>query len=198
MSLEREELVGLHYITHINNVPSIEEHGILSHDRAKRLQHYSIAMQEIQDRRVGKVVPNARPLHQYVNLYFCPRNPMMYKRRNEHMNLCILRINPDILDLPNVVITDRNASSDWARFLPSPGGLSEVDGELVFARNWYDNDTFSYWRKKSCKCAEVLVPDRVDQSNIIGAYVSCHFAEQNLQNTGSTFQCILCPDFFFQ
>src|SRR5205823_1165758 len=58
----------------IANVPSILEHGILSHRLADRVEHESVAMPEIQMRRRTKQVPGGRPLHDYVNLYFNVQN----------------------------------------------------------------------------------------------------------------------------
>lgn len=42
--------------------------GILSHKRVRNINHDSVAMEVIQDRRENKVVPGGRPLHEYVNL----------------------------------------------------------------------------------------------------------------------------------
>ncbi len=47
-----------------------------------------------------------------------------------------------------------------------------VDKELVFAERWTDPDPIAYYRRKSAKCAEVLVPDAVPPEYIFGAYVS--------------------------
>ena len=66
--MNRNELEELHYITTIRNVPSIMSEGILSYKRAKKINHNSVAMEEIQDRREKKVVPGGRPLHEYVNM----------------------------------------------------------------------------------------------------------------------------------
>jgi hypothetical protein len=66
--VERDELQELYYITPICNIPSIMEHGILSHVRAGRLSHASVAMPEIQGRRTKIRVPGGRRLHEYVNL----------------------------------------------------------------------------------------------------------------------------------
>jgi len=171
--MRKEDLEELHYITPIANVLSILTHGIMSHRRAAQLPHQSIAMAEIQDRRRQVVVPKARPLHEYVNLYLCARNPMMYRRQAEHRSICVLRISPGVLDLPGVVIADQNASSDYVRFSSSPGGLTRIDRDLVFAEWWtHPGDPIEQFRHRSIKCAEVLVPDRVDASYITGAYIS--------------------------
>lgn len=179
------ELVELHYITPIANIPSIYTHGILSHKMTQKLKHKSISMQEIQERRAKVIVPGGRPLHEYVNLYFDARNPMMFKRKDSHLDLCVLRISPEVLDIPGVVITDGNASSEYTRFKPAPLGLAMVDKNLVFAKDWTDPDLIEYWKRRSAKCAEVLVPDRVDQRFILGAYVSCPESEEVLVKTNT-------------
>ena len=184
--MERHELEELHYITAIANVPSILARGILSHRLAAEIQHESVAMVEIQERRAKVVVPGGRRLHEYANLYVCARNPMLFTRSTHHLDLCVLRVDPGILDLPGVVITDANASSDYVRFASSPAGLAIIDRERTFAEYWTDPDPFEYYRKKSAKCAEVLVPDRVPSNFVTGAYVSCgeagaRFAAQGIE-----------------
>lgn len=179
--MKRADLRELHYITPIANLDSILHHGLLSKCRAKRFGHKSIAMEEIQRIRKNKKVPGARPLHEYVNLYFCARNPMLYKRKNQHAEICVLRISTAVLDLRNVIIADGNAASDYTRFWPSPEGLEYVDEAIVFAEYWTDPDEIVAWRKKRIKCAEVLVPDRVDPKFILGVYVSCEQAKRNVE-----------------
>ncbi|MBE3123498.1 MAG: DUF4433 domain-containing protein [Acidobacteria bacterium] len=184
--MERDELQELHYITLICNVASIMQHGILSHVRAQGVEHQSVAMQEIQDRRAPKSVPRGRPLHEYANLYICGRNPMLYTRLDQREQICILAVSTDILDLPGVVITDRNAGKDLPRFGAAPEGLRIVNRDLTFAEFWTSPDVIEYRRRKGAKCAEVLIPDQVDPRFIRGAYVSCEQAKANIEalNTG--------------
>ncbi|MBI3609803.1 MAG: DUF4433 domain-containing protein [Nitrospirae bacterium] len=171
--MERDDLEELHYITPIKNIPSICRLGILSHRKAETLKHESVAMEEIQKRRAKKTVPPGRLLHDYVNLYICARNKMLFKIHSQHEKLCILRIGPTVLDLPRVIVSDRNASSDYARFEPAPSGLRVIDRDLVFAKYWtHPDDPFEEMRHGSIKCAEVLVPDSVPYRFIMGAYVS--------------------------
>ena len=66
--MKRGELTELHYIPPIANTSSILRQGILSHNRAKRMQHQSVAMNVIQDRRARVTVPGGRKLHEYANL----------------------------------------------------------------------------------------------------------------------------------
>jgi len=153
------------------NVPSVLQHGILSHERAAKLKHHSVAMQAIQDRRDKKQVPGGLKLHQYANLYFHARNPMLYKRKSEAVNLCVLQVSTEVIRLDGVVVTDRNAASDYVRFLhPSQSHL--LDFDAIFAPDWrHPNDEIAYHRHRSQKCAEILVPHRIDPGFIAGAYV---------------------------
>jgi len=48
-----------------------------------------------------------------------------------------------------------------------------IDRDLVFAERWtHPDDLIEQLRHRSIKCAEVLVPDRVDASFITGVYIS--------------------------
>ena len=67
----------------LENIPSVLKFGILSNEGAAKLQHRSVAMEDVQEKRDLKHVPGGLKLHQYANLYFHARNPMLYKRRNE-------------------------------------------------------------------------------------------------------------------
>jgi hypothetical protein len=121
-----EEISELHYITPMTNVPSILQHGILSHNRAAKLKHDDISMREIQDVRAEKRVPGGLALHDYANLYFNARNKMMAKKRPEHDRLCVLRVSTEALNIPGAVLADQNASSKYVLFLPSPLGLQSL------------------------------------------------------------------------
>lgn len=184
--MRAEELDELHYITPVENIPSILRRGIVSHRKAAALSHLSVADSDIQDRRVGRRVPNGLPLHDYVNLYIHARNPMLFKRLSQHRDLCVLRISTSVLDLPGVVVTDGNAASDYTtRFGSGRAGLVHVDKELTFAERWTDSDLRVQYEKKRRKCAEVLVPHRVPPDYIKGARVSCPEGRQNLRSTGA-------------
>ncbi len=176
------------------------QQGILSHKQVGKIKHTSIADRDIQDRRSRVVVPGARPLHEYANLYICGRNPMLYRRRDRHAEICVLRVRPDVLDLPGVIVTDMNAAAEglYGSFRPAPDGLRIVDRDLTFAEYWTDSDQIQYYRKKSAKCAEVLVPDRVDPEFIFGCYVSCPQAREQVLAVANDIDVTIDPYFFSQ
>ena len=155
-------------------------------------------MNVIQDRRAKVTIPGGKKLHEYANLYICARNPMMYKRQAQHEKLCVLRIHPDVIDLPGVVITDGNASGDYVRFSAAPKGLAIVDRDWTFAEYWTDPDQITEWKKKAAKCAEVLVPDRVNPRYITGAYVSCQEAMTTFQAQNTGISVVINSYLFFR
>ncbi len=82
---------GLYNIQAIENIPSIMKRGLLSNERAKKIGHVSIAMNEVQKRRELVRIPNGLKLHQYANLYFDPWNPMLSRKRSQNEEICILK-----------------------------------------------------------------------------------------------------------
>lgn len=172
--MKRSDVEELFYITDIGNLFDILKKGILCHSKAKKVKPKSIADPIVQERREKVVVPGAnKKLHDYANLYFNPRNPMMFKRKDLHEELCILRVSCDIFDEQGVIITDGNAASGYTLFLPPQWGFASLDEGLIYARYWNDEDPIEKARKTRAICAEVLVPGFVDRRFIKGIYVSC-------------------------
>ena len=139
-------------------------------------------MSKSTERRSKIRIPNGRKLHDYANLYFNGRNSMMFtivKSRNVS-EVCLLRVDPSVLDLPNVVIADCNAASQHVRFFDSITGLQEDDYDEVFSVSWNHANPVEKMRHKSRMCAEVLVPDIVDPSRVRGAYVVSDPAAKSL------------------
>jgi hypothetical protein len=169
--MEKDELKELYYISPFENVVSICRIGIVSYNLATKIQHKSVAMQEIQERRRRKILPSGRWLHDYVNLYICVRNPMLYKLQCDSQKLCIFSVSIKVLDIKGTMISDRNASCDGARFSPAPDGLANINRDLIFAESWNHQDYTEKKIRKSIKCAEVLVPDCVRPEYLQWIYV---------------------------
>jgi hypothetical protein len=164
--MNRSRIAELHYIAPFANIPSILDTGIRCHTEMKGLPHESVADEEVQKRRAATKLPGGRPLHSYVNLYVDARNVMLYVLRPYYGQLAVLRIEPAVLDLPDVIVSDRNAASGSASFRPMAEGIMRLDEEAVFADWW--NQSLEARQKR---CAEVLVPVAVRPQHICGAYV---------------------------
>ena len=199
--MKRSDVKALYYISHIENLPSIIKDGILCYNKAQKLKHKVIHDPIVQERRKNKQIPGGRKFHDYANLYFNPRNAMMYKRKDLHKEICILIIDPKILNATKVVISDMNASSDYARFYSSKE-LDKLDGELIFAKDWTHPDPIEYFKRKSAVCAEVLVPSFVPSNFITGVYVSCNESrvkvKRLLEDSPLQDEVFVNNDLFFQ
>lgn len=181
------EIDELHNIIHIDNIPSVMKLGILSHNlrRRKNIHNHSVALQDVQERRARKKVPGGRLLHDYANLYFDAHNAMLSRRRDINNEICVLRISSEVLNLPEVVITDRNAACDFVGFYAYPEGLEKLDFDKIYATFWIHRENAMLEElHRHIKCAEVLVPDAVDPKYIIGAYVCNKIASDRLNEVG--------------
>lgn len=166
------DIEQLYFITDIANLPSIRRRGILSHNQAAKIDHKSIAEEGVQEHRKKKIPGSNNHLHDYANLYFDGHNQMLSARRHLNNSICILIISKDVLELDGIIITDQNASRA-CRFMTLDDGLPLLSKEEIFAPFWINrDDPMEEYRLKGVKCAEVLVPVKVEVSLITGAYVA--------------------------
>lgn len=171
--MRRDELVALHNMFHRDNLESILSRGVLSHRRAEALAHRSIADPGVQSRRATVTVPpSGRPLHSYANLYVNCRNIVTYRFKRDledaggrDTELCVIEVSLNVLDLPGVIVTDRNAASS-PRWMTPDVGIDVLDRDDVFSRYWDGRD---HWQRM---CAEVLVPNLVPPEFITRIFVS--------------------------
>jgi hypothetical protein len=157
-------------MTHINNLASIIKRGLLSHNSAHRLNviQSDISDPDVQDIRADLVVPfYNRPLHAYVPLYFAPRNPMLYKRKEMQEDIVILGLDPNLLFEPNILITDGNAAAKETSFYRRHNALSKLPWDSIRAKSWHNIED-----GRRIKCAEVLFYDKIMPNKI--QFVFCY------------------------
>lgn len=166
-----ETLDHVHYMTHIENVPSILMHGILSYNKAQAYPHRDISSKKVQRYR-GALVPGTnRQVHDFVPLYFATLTPtqhaitfgskrLRFDKSIEQRDLVFIEV--DLIKLfrqnRNLLFTDGNAASDETKYYTNPNGITSLDWDVIRNDRCYSKE---YKRKKA---AEVLVPDKVEQS----------------------------------
>ena len=182
----------------IENIPSVIHNGILSFDKTQSLPHVSIALSEVQLRREKVYIPNGSRLHSYANLYFTYHNPMLYKRKDEADTICILAISQRVINIEGCVLSDQNASTDLVKFYTPEDGLEHINFDLVFARNWTDTNPYTNRLKKATKCAEILIPNCVPYSYILGAYVVSEDSAEILRQVGFDKKIVVNPRIFYR
>ncbi len=195
------EIKSLYYITHINNLPSILDRGILSHSQVEEtnIDFTPIYDNQIVNKRQEKYTPDNSSLWQYANLYFQPRNPMMYRviKEKGYKNLAVVAIKPSVMDSEKVMITDGNAANDPTNFFSVKDGIKILRQQWSIIRNeWWNQDDGS----KRKIMAECLIPNCISPDYIQSIFVAEYQVKQKLEEIiGSrSVNVISEPNMFFQ
>ena len=199
ISEEYEKLTQRCYvynICHFDNIKSILQNGLLSYYHASSINHVSIANPEIQDRRDKKKVPNGLALHQYVNCFFNPRNSMLYSN-SSFDNIAILCISNKVLDLPGVVVSDKNAAKNTVAFYGAQMGIDKLNFKEIFLSNWDSPDPWEKERLKAILHAEVLVPFKIESSYIKEIRVAKESVKRKLHTLLSNYIRIEVDSYMF-
>lgn len=174
------KLRGLYYITHIDNLPSILDKGILCHKRIEeeKIQFTPIYDAEIVESRKNINTPDNRSLWDFANLYFQPRNAMLYRvvffsGRNIDDIIVIGVKSSSILARSDIFITTGNAASSNSNILFA----SEAKKNISNIRKQTDKEwwVFEDGSKRELM-AESLVPDKVSPECIQEIYVATRSA----------------------
>lgn len=198
---KRAEVKSLFYITHIENVRSILDNGILSHARieAEHVPSTPIYDAGIVSNRKEKATPDNKSLWQYANVYFQPRNPMMYRviHEKDKRDLAVIGVNPNVMTSHGAFITDGNAANSPTQFYePSHGEKIISEQWKVIQSEWW-NDLDGSKRKIMAEC---LVPDHIAPNLIHTVFVSGHESKKRLEAMvgASRIPIVPEPKMFFQ
>jgi len=192
----------LYYITHIDNVPSILKWGILSHERVEKdaVEYTPIYDEEIIQKRQSMQAPDGRSLWSFANLYFQPRNAMLYRvvffgKCTDKDDIVVLAVRPDILNSDDLFISTGNAASGYSDILPAKEGRKALPRiRRAVDKDWWKEEDGS----KREMMAECLVPDRVPPEFIQAVYVASHDARDKIRETLQYPEVIPEPKMFFQ
>ena len=160
----------IYHMTHIEHLPSILAHGLLSHNNPYK--KHDISNKSANDKRERIEPIHNRSVHEYVPFYFNPRNAMLYRVQKEQGdNIVLLEIKKEILLLNGVIFTNGNAAAQSLGFADDIDDLlnpSFINWDEVFATSWNDANENVKNEKKFKMMAEVLVPDMVPSAMIAG------------------------------
>jgi hypothetical protein len=193
------DVKALWYITHFNNVQSIMQRGILCHNAALELDPTRIDDTDVNKRRDRRITHN-RTLHDYANLYFHPRNGMMFRKvygdNVNRVDLVLIKVSKEIFQIEDVLMSDMNAAKDGALIRPWKVILPKLETAQIFAKYWNDPDETVRKQKMARMMAEVLVPDCVATKFITGVTVASYQAEDRAKQYGLP-SVKINPDAFF-
>lgn len=167
------DIRNLYYITHIDNLLSIFEKGILSHERIEEehIRSARIYNTDIVNRRREKNTPAQKSLWNYANLYFQARNPMMYRVVHEKgpKDLAVISVAKEVLQTPGIFVTDGNAANAPTQFYSVSSGLKMLGQQWEIVKSEWWNNLDGSKRKIMAEC---LVPNNVDPQLINAIYVA--------------------------
>jgi O-acetyl-ADP-ribose deacetylase (regulator of RNase III) len=165
------KLRGLYYITHINNLGSILEKGIFCHKKIeeKKIDFTPIYNTEIVATRKEKKLSDGR---NFVNLYFQPRNAMLYRviffSGVNLEDIIVIGLKYSILNRKDIFVTTGNAASYNTEILPAGKAKKYIKTiREKTDREWWALQDGS----KRELMAECLVPDNLNPEYISEIYV---------------------------
>lgn len=180
------------------------QYGILSHRQVKAqgIPFTPVYNAEIVANREGRLTPDQKSLWDYANVYFQPRNPMLYKVLNEtdKKDVVILGIKPQILDTQGAFISLGNAAHSLSSLVDVKTGLKNINGEYwqIINSDWWKTEDGT----KRKIMAECLVPNGISASDIHSVYVaSASVAERirpALSGLSLPVEVVVEPHMFFQ
>ena len=194
------KIKSLYYITHKDNLPSILESGIFSYDRVETEGLCPIPIYDgsIIEQRNYKTA-DGKKLWFYANLYFQPRNAMMYRtvHQIDLKDIAVVGIDKEVLDEEDVVITDGNAANETTQFYCLSEGLKILKRHgSIIQNDWWNNSDGS----KRKMMAECLVPNYVKPGYIHSVYVADNTLQNKIKKIVNNPKIVVDskPDMFFQ
>ncbi|MCY4527230.1 MAG: DUF4433 domain-containing protein [Anaerolineaceae bacterium] len=165
---------AFYHITPVSNLTSVFERGLYSHDQlVRRSIQFSIVYDpDIVERRGRIPTGTRRSLHEYVNLYFNPRNAMMYLiKAIEQRDVAVVQVNVGVLDRKDVWLADGNAAASATSFHPVGTKTLAQLRQQVDRESWNDPDESVKKENSRQMMAECLVPVHISSKLIEAVHV---------------------------
>ena len=202
--MAKRNVKGLYYITHVNNLHSILQYGILSHQQVEKqnIPYTHIYNPEIVANREARKTSDGYSLWAYANVYFQPRNPMLYKviSETDKNEVVIVGISPQALDIKDAFISLGNAASPLSPILEVDKGLELITGEYwsIINSDWWKTEDGT----KRKIMAECLVPNVIPPRYIHSIYVTNQTTADKIRPILNNFTLqvaiVVEPHMFFQ
>lgn len=195
-------------LTHIDNIPYIEQCGLVRADSPLRDPNYvSIGDHQVMGIRASRDVKGYH-LNEYVPFYFGARSPMLYVIQHgyngvarveaENIVYCVIRLDDLIHDNIDCIFTDGHALSAFTSFYQK-NMLSRIDEIVkyndVFSSQWNIEEDLDLKRRKE---AELLVKQDLPAKYVRGYVVYNVKAQQQLISSGvAPKKIVTVPDYYF-
>jgi hypothetical protein len=177
------------------------EKGILSHEQVEKneINYTPIYNKEIIENRRNKIIPDGRSLWCFANLYFQPRNPMLYRVICEKSidTIAIIALKKNVLNRNDIYISLGNAASFNTEILPAKEGKRKLSSiKKILEKDWWTEESGD----KRKIMAECLVPDKIEPTYIHTIYVANHKTAERVKEMlySENIPIVPQPNMFFQ
>ncbi|SMM97616.1 ADP-ribose 1''-phosphate phophatase related protein [uncultured Candidatus Thioglobus sp.] len=198
-----KEINNLYYICHIDNLKSILENGLLSHNKIQTFSPKVIYDESIISRRKD-IKPNLEKnetLWDFSNLYFNARNAMLYRVIHEQAlkNVVIIQFSKLVLDYAKThhsYISIGNAAHSESNFTADiETGLKDLKKIWSFWNKEYWNESDG---SKRLMMSELIVQDKIPENYIDSIYVASEAIGNEVKELTDFANVITEPNMFFQ
>jgi len=178
--IEKVGIATIDHMTHIDNLDSIFKNGLLAHNNPHK--KIDISNKEVNDRR-NKLEPiYNKNIHDYVPLYFNPRNAMLYRNQRKFGDeVVILAFNKNTILLDNSFFTNGNVASNHTLY---SNDIKELEHEawnwnMIWSRSW--NEQPDAEDIKWSMMAEVLIYEKLEITQLQAIYCSSNKAKKYIE-----------------
>lgn len=162
--------IRLYHMTHITNLQSILADGLYSNKSAP--SYVDISNKEVNSRRGRRDPIHNASIHEYVPMYFNPRNAMLYEKEREHgEDIVILEIEQVAMLSAYTIFSEKNAASATCRFSYSLEDLAKFDWMRINRKSWLE-DGISNIDVKQFMMSECLVYGYINKLSIKSIHTS--------------------------
>lgn len=159
--IKQRNIKALYHFTDSRNIPSIKTSGYILSQKEVIRNNLNVVYASSPDSRARDA---SQGLSDFVRLSFVKSHPMMYSAMTAYgIKPKVLEINPLVILLPDVLISDQNALTKGANIGTSATDLANVHFNLFASHYLSLNDTMS----KSYYQAEILVPKKIGNEMIL-------------------------------
>ncbi len=158
------KLEGLYHLTHVDHIRNIFRYGLLPHNDAHKygLVRHDISSTDVQNLRSHRHI-GGRSVHDYVPLYFNPKNAMLYQVSQVFTpnDIVVIRLSCNLMLQKGVWFTDGNAANATTLSYDCLEDLDKLDWECIRAGYWTE-----YVDGRRKRMAEILVPNKISDNYI--------------------------------
>jgi len=169
--LAKNGVRNLFYLTALENLESILQHGILCRNLARQHIKLDISSRQVQRGRKD----NFPQVHSYVPLYFASNTPMLYvcasPKRDNRESVILLNISSKVANLGEIYFSDGKTANGANRYT-APGDLAKLNWGIIDNPNPAFLDAWTHVRS-----SEIFVPKKCDASYIQGVYFQKRLAD---------------------